>query len=171
MEFWIWVKANGFDFISSIGVIASLLFSGVGFHSEAKTRRIANLLALTENQRELWSDFYKQPELHRVLEKNVDLVTAPVRKDEEIFVILVIHHLNSAFQAIQSDLVRSPEKLNEDVASLLALPIPNAVWATVEPYLDRRFVKFVDRARSGRDLHQGILRKTVKLVLARAWLW
>ena len=53
-----WILHNWFELLSSVGVVGGLWYTGVSVHSGAKAQRIANLLTLTANHRELWSAFY-----------------------------------------------------------------------------------------------------------------
>ncbi len=95
----------------------SLWFTAVSLHSETKTRRVANLLTVIQNHRELWSDFYHSPQLSRVMEPSADIARQPVTREEERSVKLVIQHLNGVFQAMQNGLVIKPEGIRRDVWS------------------------------------------------------
>lgn len=53
-----WFVSNWFNVLSAIGVIASLLFTGVSLRSETKNRRVSNLIALTQNHRDLWTEVF-----------------------------------------------------------------------------------------------------------------
>ena len=68
-----WIAQNWFNILSSIGIIGSLLFTGISLRSETTTRRIGNLLLLTQSQRELWSELFSHPRLARVLEPKADV--------------------------------------------------------------------------------------------------
>jgi hypothetical protein len=54
-----WLGENWFDLFSSAGIIGGLWFTAVSLHSETKTRRVANLLTLTANYREVWKEFFR----------------------------------------------------------------------------------------------------------------
>ena len=51
-----WFTENWFNLFSSLGIIGGLWFTAISLHSETKTRRIANLLTITANHREVWKD-------------------------------------------------------------------------------------------------------------------
>ncbi|HXR03203.1 MAG TPA: hypothetical protein VN836_00670, partial [Verrucomicrobiae bacterium] len=55
-----------------------------------KTRRIANLLTITANHREIWKEFLNNPKLQRVRNPAADTVKQPVTDAEQVFVNLVI---------------------------------------------------------------------------------
>ena len=61
-----WFADNWFDLFSSVGIVASLLFTAVSLHSETKTRRVANLLAVTANYSAIWKEFINEPKLRRL---------------------------------------------------------------------------------------------------------
>jgi hypothetical protein len=128
---WKWLIQNWFDFISAIGIVASFTLAATSLRSESETRRIANLLTLTQNHRQIWSDFYKTPSLSRVLDPRADLAAHPATKPEEAFVKVLIQHLASAHRAMQSDLTFRPEGLAADIQAFFDLPIPRHVWKRV----------------------------------------
>ena len=129
-------------------MVGGLFFAGISFRSEAKTRRIANLLTITKNHRDLWADFYRRPDLGRVMNAAADLLKQPVTLDEEIFVKMVIFHTSSVFYAMKDDLVINQEGLRRDVSSFFSLPIPLAVWERVKVLQNDSFVAFVESCRN-----------------------
>lgn len=144
MEFWDWFGANWFDFISTVGLIATLAFTASSLRSETKTRRIANLLAVTANHREIWSMYVTRPELARVRDPHADLKSRPVTEAERTFVNTVIQHVNSVFQAMDDDLIITADRLRSDVGQFFSLPIPNAIWHKLKPFQNGDFIRFVD---------------------------
>lgn len=145
-----WLAENWFTLLNAVGVVGSLLFTGYSLRSETKTRRIANLLTLTRNHREIWTEFYRNPHLKRVLSENVDLVKRPITRAEEIFVNLVVQHLNSSFYAMRDRLEIKPEGLRQDVGAFFTLPIPQAVWVKLKLLQDDALVEFVENCRQQR---------------------
>ena len=106
-----WISQNWFDLFSSVGIIGGLWFTAVSLHSETKTRRIANLLAVTANYREVWKEFFRSPELARVIEPSADVAKQPVTPAEEFFVNMVISHTSSVYEALKDELVTKQEGL------------------------------------------------------------
>src|SRR4051794_7017954 len=92
-----WIADNWFDILSAVGIIGGLCFTAFSLRSETKTRRVANLLAVTANHREIWREFYRRPELSRVLDPSSDVATQGLTAAEEEFVKFVILHLSSVY--------------------------------------------------------------------------
>lgn len=84
------------------------------------------------------------PELKRVLNPNANLAKQPVNDDEEMFVNMVIQHINSVYYALSDQLVVKYDGLREDVSEFLALPIPKMVWERSKEFQNEEFVKFVE---------------------------
>jgi len=144
MGIWEWVSQNWFNLFSAITVIAGLWFTAFTIRADTKTRRIANLLTITANHREVWSKMFINPELKRVLNPNANLAKQPVNDDEEMFVNMVIQHINSVYYALSDQLVVKYDGLREDVSEFLALPIPKMVWERSKEFQNEEFVKFVE---------------------------
>src|SRR5271154_195741 len=97
MEIGGWASQNWFNLFSAIGIIAGLWFTAFSLRSETKTRRIANLLTITANHREIWKEFLNNPKLARVRDTAADIVKQPVTDEERLFVIMVILHISSSY--------------------------------------------------------------------------
>ena len=82
-----WIAENWVTALNAAGVVGGLFFTACSLHSEAKTRRVANLLTITKNHRNIWADFYRNPGLARVLDSAADVTRKPITREEEIFVI------------------------------------------------------------------------------------
>lgn len=104
-----WFALNWFNLFSSAGIIGGLWFTAVSLHSETKTRRIANLLTLTANYREVWKEFFRSPELSRVIEPKANLTKQPITPAEEFFVNIVISHTSSVYEALKGELLTKPQ--------------------------------------------------------------
>ena len=144
MEVLHWLEEHFTVVLNGLGVIGGLLFTGFALRGESKARRMANLLTLTEHHRDLWTRLHDRPELSRVLSDTPDLQTRPVTEEEDMFVNLLIVHLNSTFLAIREGALLRPEHLKEAVRWLYSRPIPRAVWEKTKQFQDRAFVKFVE---------------------------
>ncbi len=140
---------NWFDFLSTIGIVGSLLFTAHSLRSETKTRRIANLLTLTTNHREIWKEFYELPELKRVLDPASDMKKRPVTSAEEMFVKFIILHLSSAYYAMNDELLMKLDGVRMDACAFFSLPIPSAVWEKLKVFQNEDFVAFVDGCKLG----------------------
>jgi len=143
-----WIAENWVIVLNAIGVVGGLFFTACSLRSEAKTRRVANLLTITKNHRNMWADFYRNPGLARVLDSAADVAKNPVTREEEIFVNLVILHTNSVFYTLQDELVVKLEGLRRDVWWFFSLPIPRAVWERAKLVQNDAFVAFVEQCRN-----------------------
>ncbi len=143
-----WLAENWFTLLNAIGVVGGLSFTGHSLRSETKTRRIANLLALTQGHRDIWKQVFKHPQLSRILNSKADTSVVEVTREEEIFVNLVIQHLSLVFHATCDELTIKPEGLRRDVWWFFSLPIPLAVWETAKILQNDKFVAFVENCRN-----------------------
>ncbi len=146
MGAWEWISQNWFDLFSTAGIIGGLLFTAISLRSETKTRRVANLLTITANYREVWKEFFQWPELVRVIDPLADVVKQPVTPDEEFFVNMVVSHTSSVYEALKDELVIKQEGLRRDVKSFFSLPVPKAVWQRTKLLQNQDFAAFIDSA-------------------------
>ena len=133
------------DLLNAVGVVSSLLFTAFSLREETKTRRVGNLLTLTQNYREIWSTLFRYPQLGRVLDPRVDLLKHPATREEELLVNFVVQHLSAAYHAMRDGLFVRPEGLRRDVAWFFSLPIPRAAWEQFKPMQDEEFVRFIEK--------------------------
>ena len=148
MGFSAWVAEHGFNLLQSVGIITGFFFTAHSLRSETKTRRVANLIALTESHRQVWTEFYQRAELGRVLDEHPDVRQQVITREEEIFVNFIILHLNCAFYAQKSGLLFKLEGLRRDVRWLFSLPIPRTVWQKTKLLQNDDFVEFVESCLS-----------------------
>jgi hypothetical protein len=148
MGIWGWAGENAFELISAVGVIGGLLFTAISLRDESKTRRIANLLSITANHRELWKTMLGNAELKRIHDTSADLAKQPVTAAERIFVNLVIQHIHSVYRTMNDHLVVNVQGLRRDVAQFFSLPIPRMVWEQIKVVQNDDFVSFVESCRN-----------------------
>jgi hypothetical protein len=144
MELSAWFTNHWFTVLQSMGIVGGLLFTGLALRLDAKSRRISNLIDLTDAHREIWSQLLRRPDLNRVLDASPELKGAAVSIPERIFVVLLITHLNCVYHSLEAKLSVKPEELRRDIRRLFARPIPRAVWAQVKSVQDGEFVQFVE---------------------------
>jgi hypothetical protein len=144
-----WIADNWVTILNAVGVVGGLFFTAVALRSETKTRRIANLLTITTNHREIWKEFSRSPHLARVLDPAVNVTKKPVVADEEEFVNFVILHLSSVYYALKEGMAVEYNGLRRDVRLFLSLPIPRAVWEKTKVFQNEDFVEFVEKCRRG----------------------
>lgn len=148
MGIWGWLAEHSFDLLSAVGIISGLWFTAVAFRFDGKMRRVANLISITTNHREIWRQFLNSPDLGRVFDGKADILRHPIEKREEIFVNMVIAHINTVFYAMRNDLLISNEGLRRDVSEFLQLPIPRAIWEKIKVVQNDDFVRFVESCRN-----------------------
>ena len=139
-----WFVENWFNLLSATGIIAGLWFTAFSLRSETKTRRVANLLTITANHREIWKEFLDNPQLVRVRDAAANTAEQPVTDAEQIFVTLVILHTNSVYYTMSDQLVVEYEGLRRDIAQFFLLPVPNAVWTKTKLLQNQDFAAFID---------------------------
>jgi hypothetical protein len=143
-----WILQNWFNLFSAIGIIAGLWFTAFSLRSETKTRRIANLLTITANHREIWKEFLNNQKLARVRDAAADTAKQPVTDAERVFVNLVIQHINSVYYAMSDQLVVKYEGLRRDIAQFFSLPIPKSVWERMKVFQNDALVRFIEECRN-----------------------
>jgi len=143
-----WIADNWVTLLNAAGVVGGLFFTAISLRSDTKSRKIANLLTMTTNHREIWMEFFKHPELARVLDVSANPAKEPVTPGEKEFVNIVFLHVSSVYESLKDDLVNKQEGLRQDVGSFFSLPIPRAVWEKTKNFQNDDFVAFVESCRN-----------------------
>jgi len=139
-----WLSQNIFNLFSAVGIIGGLWFTAVSLRSETRTRRIANLLTVTSNYREIWKEYFNNPELVRVLDPAADVKSKPITPAEELFVGQIIFHISNVFYAMKDDLFIAQDGSRKDIAQFFTLPVPKAVWTKTKLLQNLDFAAFID---------------------------
>jgi len=147
MGIWGWLANNSFNLLSTF-VGSGLWFAAFSMHEETKARRVANLLAITANHREIWKEFLNNEKLARIRAASVDTAKQPITDAEQVFVNLVIQHVNSVYSAMNNQLVIKVEGFRRDIAQFLSLPIPCEIWEKIKVLQNDDFVTFVESCRN-----------------------
>lgn len=92
-----------------------------------------------------------EPALARVLDPQPDLATHPISNAESLFVLFLILHLASSFEATKHGMYFVERGLRADVRGFFSLPIPQGVWEQMKKYQHPDFVRFVDGVIDSRD--------------------
>lgn len=143
-----WIANNWPALLNAGGVIAGLVFTALSFRAEARARRVSNLIEITKGHRDIWTELYRRPDLKRVLDGGVDLGRVPMTREEELFVTLLVHHLNNSYQAMKNGVFIKPDGLRRDIFRFFSLPIPQTVWEKLKPMQNDDFVAFVESCRN-----------------------
>jgi hypothetical protein len=144
MEILGWLNIHCFDLLQTASILVGLFATLHTIQANTKERKIDNLFAVTSAHRELWTQFYRQPSLHRVLERNLDLEAAPLTLAEKRFVHELILHLRTSFKARQAGMDFDDDAVAADIHQFFSRPIPRAVWDFSRAYQDPKFVLFVE---------------------------
>lgn len=139
------VAEHSFDILQTVSILAGFFTAAFTIRANTRERKIANLFALTNAHREIWSLLYERKELSRVLSKSVNLRTDPVTTEEELFVHTLILHLRAAFKARELGMQFDDGAVAADVREMFVLPIPRDVWERSNVFQDSDFVAFVER--------------------------
>jgi len=141
-----WIAQHGFDLISTFGIVAGLLFTAASYRTDTRSRRLSNLITLTEQHRHIWDNFIQTPALQRVLDPKANLKAKPVTLQEDQFVGFLMLHLHCWFRAVEAGEVKDAEGLSCDIQAFFNLPIPRRVWDERRAFYDSDFVRFVERS-------------------------
>lgn len=139
-----WMGNHTLDLLSAVGIVSSLAFTAVSFREDTRSRRLNNLVKLTEQHRDIWEESQGNPKLARVRDAKADLYTKPVTAEEAQFVMLLMFHLHCWYRAILGKEVAALEGLEKDIRSFFSKPVPRYVWEERKSFFDRDFRRFVD---------------------------
>jgi hypothetical protein len=148
MGFSDWIAHNWFSLLQSLGIIGGLFFTGISLRIDAKVRRLGNLLTITQQHREIWTNLYRRPELSRVLDPKANVTSEPVTEEEEMFILLLLVHLGTTRDVLKTGMLDKPDEgVPKDIKWFFSLPVPKTVWERVKDRQDEAFVRFVESCR------------------------
>ena len=85
-----WLADNFFNIVTTV-CGTGLWFTAVSIRKDAqarkeetRARKVANLLAITANHREIWKEYLNNPNLARVRDTAVDVAQHPVTDREQV---------------------------------------------------------------------------------------
>jgi len=148
MPFWLWVTQNWFELLQTVGIIVGLVFTAYSISKDDKSRKIANLIAIKQQHREIWRELFDRPQLTRVLKQHVNLDMEAITDEEALFVKFLFLHLAAVHRATAAGLFVNVQGLDRDIREFLMLPIPKGIWDRLKQFLDKDFVEFVEKAIS-----------------------
>lgn len=130
--------------LEPIAIVAGLAFSSWTAWRLACVNQVSTLVAITKSHRELWGRLYERPDLARVTDPRATLKEKPVSLEERLFVLLLILHAYSVFEAGRLRVLRRPPRQDEDLAAVFSSPVARVVWDEVREYQDPRFRAYLD---------------------------
>ena len=139
-----WAVGHWFDMLQTASILAGFFTTAYTIRTNTRERKIANLFALTTAHREIWSRLHDQQELSRVLSLSVNLHSAPVTLEEELFVHTLILHVRTAFKARELGIQFDDDAVAADIRQFFNRPIPRMVWGRSKIFQDREFVEFIE---------------------------
>lgn len=145
-----WLLAHVSEILGNLGIIASLVFAGLGFWNERRARRAQTLIEFTKSHRDLWAQVKATPAGQAIEQADRNLVKAPRTSEETEVINLILLHLHSAYRASRAGIYVLPENLTEEIREYFSFPVVSDAWNELRNAHDRDFVRFVDRARNSR---------------------
>jgi hypothetical protein len=139
-----WFTAHWFDLIQTIGIIGGLIFTAYAVRKDNRSRQISNLIAINERYNDIWQEFFRHPKLSRVLQNDVDLKKTPISDEEQLFVKMLVIHLNTIHRAMKAGMFVKIEEIQNDIRDFISLPIPKGVWEKIKRFQDQDFLDFVE---------------------------
>jgi hypothetical protein len=144
MEVLPWIAQHWLDLLQSVGIVAGLCFTAHTIRTDARSRRIGNLIAFAQHKHDLWKQMYEHPELVRVFDPEADPSLTPVTHRERLFVEQLILHLGSVHRTMKEGMFVTLEGLQTDIRMSVARPVFRTVWEESKQFQDADFVEFVD---------------------------
>jgi hypothetical protein len=141
-----WFNENWFNLVQTVGVVGSLLMAAGAANREAKAREIENILTLSAQHQSLWTSIAEKPELQRIFNPDVGVLTEPATVNEELALNEIIAHYLTGWRIANAGGMTSLRELSDDVADFFSLPLPRAVWNKTKISRNGRFVRFVEQA-------------------------
>ena len=139
-----YLETHWFNLLQTIAIVAGLFFTGRNMLIDARSRRVQNLFAITQQHRSIWSEALSNPKLLRVLSLDANLRKKPVTLEERIFINLVILHVSALFDAVRQGLMKEVPGQDEDLKTFFSLPIPNTVWNDSKTLRHPGLAKYID---------------------------
>ena len=139
-----WLTQNWFPLLQTVGIVGGLAFTGLSIRQATAARKATDLLAITEQHRQLWVPAYTQPGLTRILATEVDLVEKPITTVEERFLNELVIHFYTGWRLAGKGSLLTLEAMRADARTFLNYPLPRAVWEQTKKFRDERFVQFIE---------------------------
>src|SRR5690349_12914181 len=139
--FWDWLGTNWVPLLET----GSLIFAVFAIYDNTKARRLSNLLRLTQNHRELWSELIRRPRLARILNPKRNPEKEPLSKEEEEFLNMAILHVRACFEAIRDGMPIHGPGVEADIKGFFSLPAVQVSWEGRKMFYDRDFVCWIEK--------------------------
>lgn len=144
-----WLAQHWLELLQSVGIISGFWFTAHTIRKEGLARRIGHLFTVAQQHHSIWKELYDRPHLSRVLDANAVPSASPITSEEQLFVTMVVIHLDGVHRAIKAKMFIKMEGIEKDIRSFFSLPIPHAVWTELKQLHDKDFVAFVESCLNG----------------------
>lgn len=142
-----WWWQHWHEVLEAVGIVGSLIFTGVSLRHDLQARKIAEYLTQATQHRRLWGQLHRRPGLRRVLEPDRDVVEEPLSMEERRYLELVVTHFHTSWLIAGAGHSLVPlNVLAVDAGHLFSLPAPAAAWTDVRRAYQEEFVIFVESA-------------------------
>jgi hypothetical protein len=147
---------TSFQLIQLSLIVGGLLFTVIQLRRTAKAARVANLLALTKNHRELWSILLNDPQLRQILFSTREVgSTHDLSSEERLLVNFFLLHMATSFELQRARMITRNRATAADMADIICLPAFRVVWQEHSRYHPRRFQRYIERAIARRENGSG----------------
>jgi hypothetical protein len=140
------LEANWFNIVQTISIVLGLVFAGLSLRKDNRGRRLANLLSLKAEHRELWNVIHDKPEFARILKSEVDLATEAMTPQEEIFLRQMIVHFAVSWELLRDGTPFDIGAFRRDAGHIFSLPLPNLAWQRALAAQNPEFARFINNA-------------------------
>jgi putative exporter of polyketide antibiotics len=142
-------QENWLEVLQTVAIIASLIFTAVALRRDTKARHDGSIVETVKGHREVWKMMVENPNLERVMEKEVDLKDRPISQSEKWFVLLSILHLCATFESSDKWVKESMQGISNDIKEYFSNAIPRKVWEDNKKFQNPDFVEFVEKNMYG----------------------
>ena len=130
--------------LQPIGIISSLLFSGIALRNDTKARRVENHIKIVDGYRQIWSAILSDAKLERILWDDLDLSANPISAAEDRLARFIFQNILLACEARSVGQLGDIGNLEKDVAEFISHPIPKSVWKEIARFQPEAFRKFIE---------------------------
>lgn len=132
------------DFAQLIGIALGFGLTIRELRVTSKLRKFDVFWRIGESHREVWREVTDNSSLNRVLLEEVNLEETPLTLQEEVFVNLVVLHMENVFHAHKHGYYSIGLHETADIRTFIQLPVPSAAWSTIRKFQAPDFVAFLE---------------------------
>lgn len=92
-----WFATNWFEFLQTIGIIATLFFTGITYVKNIKVTKATAILNITHAHRELFGNIYNSAKHRRVFERDIKITFEEITAEEYRFASMLIMHFQESY--------------------------------------------------------------------------